>query len=316
MLLKVGAATMLSAVALALVVTVVVSISRPKEKLISPAASVEPLAAEAETREKRGFDPGQRLEIDDPKPLEEKPRAAETPAEQPSKQPSEKTSEQAPEEPSDEKRQGAGSADKQLSRTEPRGEPPVKPPAKPPAAKPDVRDEAQKTPPVSPDDWPEPSGEEVAAAEAPRYYAPRRDSSLALTVEAIGNYDVPVTNASSQQALDSGVIHFPQTPMPWDERPQKNVYLAGHRLGWPGTKSRLVFYNLDKLRRGDPIMLRDSLGNPYEYRVSEVFVVRPDADWAVDPVRGRDMLTLQTCTLPDLRNRIIVRADHVGRREG
>jgi sortase (surface protein transpeptidase) len=40
--------------------------------------------------------------------------------------------------------------------------------------------------------------------------------------------------------------------------------------------------------------------------VSEVFVVRPDADWAVDPVRGRDMLTLQTCTLPDLRNRIIV----------
>ena len=58
-------------------------------------------------------------------------------------------------------------------------------------------------------------------------------------------------------------------------------------------------------------MLRDSLGNPYEYRVSEVFVVRPDADWAVDPVRGRDMLTLQTCTLPDLQNRIIVRADRV-----
>src|SRR5918992_1247925 len=123
MLLKVGAATMLSAVVLALVVTVVVSISRPKEKLISPAASVEPLAAEAEAREKRGFDPGQRLEIDEPKPPEEKPRAAEPPAEQPSEktseQHSEKTSEQAPkeppEEPSDEKRQGAGSADKQLS---------------------------------------------------------------------------------------------------------------------------------------------------------------------------------------------------------
>ncbi len=315
MLLKVGAATMLSAVALALVVTVVVSISRPKEKLISPAASVVPLAAEAETREKRGFDPGQRLEIDEPKPPEEKPQVAEPPAEQPSEKTSEKTSEQAPEEPSDEKRQGAGSADKQLPRTEPRGEPPAKPPEEPPeepsAAKPDVRDEAQKTPPVAPDDWPEPSGEEVAAAEAPRYYAPRRDSSLALTVEAIGLYDVPVTNASSQQALDGGVIHFPQTPMPWDERPQKNVYLAGHRLGWPGTKSRLVFYNLDKLRRGDPIMLRDSLGNPYEYRVSEVFVVRPDADWAVDPVRGRDMLTLQTCTLPDLQNRMIVRADRV-----
>ncbi len=58
-------------------------------------------------------------------------------------------------------------------------------------------------------------------------------------------------------------------------------------------------------------VMEDRSGNPYEYRVSEVFVVRPDADWAVDPVRGRDMLTLQTCTFPDLLNRLIVRADRV-----
>ena len=50
---------------------------------------------------------------------------------------------------------------------------------------------------------------------------------------------------------------------------------------------------------------------PYEYRVSEVFVVEPGADWVVDPVRGRDMVTLQTCTFPDLLNRLIVRADRV-----
>jgi len=56
-------------------------------------------------------------------------------------------------------------------------------------------------------------------------------------------------------------------------------------------------------------VLRDSLGNPYEYRVREVFVVEPDDTWAVDPVRGRDMVTLQTCTYPTLENRIIVRAD-------
>jgi sortase A len=132
-----------------------------------------------------------------------------------------------------------------------------------------------------------------------------------LTVEGMGIYDVPVINADTQEALDNGVIHFPETPMPWDERDQKNVYLAGHRLGWPGTGSRLVFYNLDKLKEGDAIVLRDSLGEPYEYRVSEVFVVEPDADWAVDPVRGRDMVTLQTCILPDLLNRLIVRADRV-----
>ena len=57
------------------------------------------------------------------------------------------------------------------------------------------------------------------------------------------------------------------------------------------------------------MVLEDSLGEHYEYRVSEVFVVEPGADWVVDPVRGRDMVTLQTCTFPDLLNRLIVRAD-------
>ncbi len=45
--------------------------------------------------------------------------------------------------------------------------------------------------------------------------------------------------------------------------------------------------------------------------MSEVFVVDPNDDWAVNPVRGRDMVTLQTCTYPSLENRIIVRADRV-----
>lgn len=256
MLLKVGTAMMLFSVALAAVVAVVVNFSGPDEEEASSAASVEPLPAEA-AREEKAFDPGEKLEIDEPEPSEEK------------------------------------------TGEEPREEPPEPPPA--PAA--------PKALPVSSDDWPGPSGDEVAAAEAPRYYPPRRDSTLALTVEAIGLYDVPVINANSQEALDNGVIHFPQTPMPWEEREQKNVYLAGHRLGWPGTGSRLVFYNLDKLKSGDSVVLEDSLGAAYEYRVNEVFVVEPDADWAVDPVRGRDMITLQTCTFPDLVNRLVVRAD-------
>jgi len=148
--------------------------------------------------------------------------------------------------------------------------------------------------------------------KGPRYYPPIQDAELTLTVEAIGLYDVPVISSSSEEALDNGVIHVPQTPMPWEEREQKNVYLAGHRLGFPGTGSRLVFYNLDKLSGGDTVTLRDRSGTVYEYRVSEVFVVEPNADWAVDPVRGRDMVTLQTCTFPNFENRLIVRADRAG----
>ena len=89
------------------------------------------------------------------------------------------------------------------------------------------------------------------------------------------------------------------------------MYLAGHPLGYPGTGSRLVFYNLDKMKKVDTVTLRDGRGEAYRYGVSEVFVVGPNDDWVVDPVRERDMVTLQTCTLPDLQRRIIVRADRI-----
>ncbi len=270
MLLKVGAAMMLSAVSLALVVALVVSLSGVEEPA-SEVASVEPLAAEVKEAREREFNPGQKLEIPDT--------------------PSEKTSGKS------------------------REEQPAKSPAEPSEVLPSETLPSEALPAevltAGSEDWPLPSEDEVSSAEAPRYYPPRNDAELSLTVESVGLYDVPVIDSISQQALDNGVIHVPQTPMPWEEREQKNVYLAGHRLGFPGTGSRLVFYNLDKLSAGDSITLKDSQGSPYEYQVSEVFVVDPNADWAVDPVRGRDMVTLQTCTFPNFENRIIIRADRV-----
>ena len=188
--------------------------------------------------------------------------------------------------------------------------PPEETPSEEPSETPSREREVAELP-VVPQDWPRPSGEEVSEARGPRYYAPDGSADLALTVEAIGLYDVPVISSSAEEALDRGVIHIPQTPMPWEERRQKNVYLAGHRLGYPGTGSRLVFYDLDKLTRGDSVTLRDRSGNVYEYRVSEIFVVEPNDDWVVDPVRDRDTVTLQTCTMPDFENRIIIRADRV-----
>jgi sortase A len=59
----------------------------------------------------------------------------------------------------------------------------------------------------------------------------------------------PVIDGASEAALEQGVIHLPQTPMPWDERAQKNVYLAGHRLGFPSTRQPPRLLHLDKLRR-------------------------------------------------------------------
>ena len=59
------------------------------------------------------------------------------------------------------------------------------------------------------------------------------------------------------------------------------------------------------------MVLEDGPGEAYEYRVSEVYVVESEAEWVVDPVRGRDTVTLQTCSFPDLLNRIIARAVRV-----
>jgi sortase A len=67
--------------------------------------------------------------------------------------------------------------------------------------------------------------------------------------------------------------------LPWSETPERNVYLAGHRLGWPGTGSHLIFYRLDELEEGDEVELRDREGRRYGYRVIDTFSVGPEDSW-------------------------------------
>jgi sortase A len=135
---------------------------------------------------------------------------------------------------------------------------------------------------------------------------------MSLTIKALGISGAPVRSSGSQRALDNGVIHEPDTSLPWDEGVQRNVYLVGHRLGWPGTGSHRIFYDLDKLATGDRIVLRDSRGHSFEYRVTDSLLVGPEDSWVKDVVPGRDMVSLQTCTpIPTFEKRLIVRADRV-----
>jgi sortase A len=135
---------------------------------------------------------------------------------------------------------------------------------------------------------------------------------MSLTIEALGIHDASVFDSDSQWAQANGIAHNPQTSLPWSQSAQRNVYLAGHRMGFRGTWSRMIFYNLDKLRVGDMVVLKDREGNSYRYRVSEVFLTYPTDVWVMGQVRGRDMVTLQTCTpIPTFEKRLIVRADRV-----
>jgi sortase A len=168
------------------------------------------------------------------------------------------------------------------------------------------------TPPPEPiPDWPQPTDEERAVADEPRYFVPDPSAGMTLTIEAIGLYGVPVLSSDSLEALDASLMHVPETSLPWDEGAQRNVYIAGHYLGWPGTASRLVFYNLDKLKEGDRVVLEDGWGRIYEYRVSESFTAWPEESWVMGQELNRDMVTLQTCIPPTFEERFVVQADRV-----
>jgi sortase A len=203
----------------------------------------------------------------------------------------------------------------QIERAQARPEPEPQPK---PVPEPEPRPEPAREPernalPVAEDDWPMPTDEELQAVDDARHYdALSPGAIMGLTIEALGVYNVPVMNSDSESALARGVIHEPETSLPWSNTSQRNVFLAGHRLGYRGTWSRLVFYNLDELEKGDKVVLKDREGEAYRYRVSEVFVVDPTDVWVMGQVRGRDMVTLQTCTpIPIFDKRLIVRADRV-----
>ena len=191
--------------------------------------------------------------------------------------------------------------------------PPPAPEPPPPAPEPEPPPpEPEPEPVIQEEEWPMPTEEQVEAASQPRRYHLPRGAVMGLTVEALELYDVPVYDSAAQWALDKGISHTPETSLPWSPTPQRNVFLAGHRIGWPGTASHLVFYHLDELGAGDRILLRDRQGRRYEYEVTETFITDPTDSWVMGQVRGRDMVTLQTCTpIPSFEKRIIVRADRV-----
>jgi sortase A len=144
------------------------------------------------------------------------------------------------------------------------------------------------------------------------------DTTMYLTIPKMGLYDIPVLEGTSEAVLSQGVGHLPGTGFPWIEG--SNTYIAGHRLGYPGTVSDHVFWGLPNLAVGDQVFLEDSLGQTYTYQVSEILEV-PPSDLSVTASTGTDGVSLQTCIEnygdywtpgPNWLARFIVRAERVG----
>ncbi len=139
------------------------------------------------------------------------------------------------------------------------------------------------------------------------------DPTLNITVpnmERIKDAPVPSTAGDDEDSLrDFAGIHLEGTGFPWQD--EANVYIAGHRLGYPNTPSFLAFWDIDKLTEGDQVFVEDANGREYTYEVFQTLTVEPTDLFVTEPMEGRNILTLQTCTLPDYADRVIVQAELV-----
>ena len=136
-----------------------------------------------------------------------------------------------------------------------------------------------------------------------------KSERLRLTIPKLKRVkDIPVyTGAAGDKGkLAAGTLHSEDTGFPWQKG--ANVYIAGHRLGYPRTKSFLVFWHLDKLKRGNKVVLEDAEGRRYEYEVFDKMVVDPNNVSVKKLIEGKSIVTLQTCTLPNYKDRLIVQA--------
>ena len=157
-------------------------------------------------------------------------------------------------------------------------------------------------------------GTEQDAGSGENLVDPPDKNRLKLTVPAmkrINNDPIPTGLGTDEKLLhDYAGVHLSSTGFPWKKT--SNVYIAGHRIGFPGTKSNLAFYDLEDLKNGDKVYLEDADDRKYTYVVYEKLIVEPTNLSVLNPIKGKNIISLQTCTLPDYEKRVIYRAELEG----
>lgn len=134
---------------------------------------------------------------------------------------------------------------------------------------------------------------------------------LKLTVPRLGLEDVKVGDSPDQSYLDrEGIMHLSGTGFPYQKG--SNTYIAAHAIGYAGSRVTYAFQDLEEMKKGDSVSVRDSAGKTYRYRVYERMIVDPDDTWVTEPVEGKKIISLQTCwPEPSFEKRLIVRAELV-----
>ena len=126
-----------------------------------------------------------------------------------------------------------------------------------------------------------------------------------IVIPSIG-VDLPIYHGTSDATLAEGVGHLEGTSLPVGGKGTHAV-LAGHR----GLASATLFTNLNKVTDGETFTI-SVFGKTLTYKIFNIKVVDPDQTKTLDPIPGKDLVTLVTCTPIGINSqRILVTGERV-----
>lgn len=118
--------------------------------------------------------------------------------------------------------------------------------------------------------------------------------------------DLPIFHGTSDATLERGIGHLEGSALPIGGE-STHAVLTGHR----GLATAELFTRLDQVRTGDRFTI-EVFGQASTYRVIDTRVVEPNQTETLYPERGRDLVTLVTCTPLGINShRILVTGERV-----
>lgn len=102
--------------------------------------------------------------------------------------------------------------------------------------------------------------------------------------------DLPIMHGAGQDVLEHAAGHLAGTSLPVGGRNTRAV-ITGHS----NLKGATLFTRLGELEKGDPFYIK-VMGNTMAYRVNDIRIVAPTDTKALKIRKGRDEVTLLTCT--------------------
>ena len=155
------------------------------------------------------------------------------------------------------------------------------------------------------------TGQDAPSKDAPKEKPAPPSKKLELTIPRLGLESVKVGDSPDQSYLDrEGIMHLSGTGFPYQKN--SNTYVAAHAIGYQGSRVTYAFRDLEDMRKGDRVSVRDASGKTFTYRVYERMIVDPDDVWVTKPVEDKKIISLQTCwPEPSFEKRLVVRAEIV-----